>query len=62
MKIVKRTEVCGICTATLWWIPTLTYFNLKMVNTISPSKEWIWWVVIPTMFLIWGLINWKIKK
>jgi hypothetical protein len=62
MKIVKRTEVCGICTATLWLIPTLTYFNLKMVNIISPSKEWVWWVGIPTMFLIWGLINWKIKK
>lgn len=62
MKIVKRTEVCGMCTASLWWIPTLTYFNLKMVNIITPSKEWVWWVAIPTMFLIWVLLNWKIKK
>lgn len=62
MKIVKRNEVCGVCTATLWWIPSLTYFNLKMVNIISPSKEWVWWVAIPTMFLIWVLLNWKIKK
>ena len=34
---------------------------LKMNDIISPSKEWVWWVVIPVMFLIWVLLNWKIK-
>jgi hypothetical protein len=60
MKLVKRTEVCGFCTASLWWIPTMTYFIMKMNDIISPSKEWVWWVAIPTMFLIWVLLNWKI--
>jgi hypothetical protein len=62
MKIVKRTEVCGICTASIWWTPTMIYFIMKMSNIIAPNKEWVWWVVIPTMFLIWVLLNWKIKK
>ena len=32
MKISKRTEVCGICTASLWWIARMTYFIMKMNN------------------------------
>jgi uncharacterized RDD family membrane protein YckC len=60
MKITKRPEVCGICTASLWWIPTMTYFILKMNDIISSSKEWVWWLAIPIMFLIWVLLNWKI--
>jgi uncharacterized RDD family membrane protein YckC len=60
MEISKRTNVCGICTSSLWWVPTMTYFILKMNDVISPSKEWIWWIAIPTMFLIWVLLNWKI--
>jgi hypothetical protein len=35
---------------------------MKMNGIIVPSKEWVWWVSIPVMFLIWGLLNWKIKK
>jgi hypothetical protein len=62
MKLIKRPEVCGICTASLWWIPTMTYFIMKMNGIIAPSKEWVWWVAIPTMFLGWVLLNWKIKK
>ena len=61
MKIIKRPEVCGICTASLWWIPTMTYFIMKMNGVIAPSKEWVWWVAIPVMFLIWVSINWKIE-
>ena len=62
MKISKRTEVCGICTASLWWVPTMTYFIMKMNDIISSNREWVWWVAIPTMFLIWVLLNWKIEK
>jgi len=59
MKISKRTEVCGICTASLWWIPIMSYFFMK-VNGVEFHNEWLWWVAISTMFLIWGLLNWKI--
>ena len=61
MEIIKRTEVCGICTASLWWIPIMSYFFMKM-NGVKFHKEWIWGVAIPTMFLGWVLLNWKIKK
>ena len=61
MKIIKRTEVCVICTSTLWLIPTMTYVLGKIVG-VTYHREWIWWIAIPTMFLIWGLLNWKIKK
>jgi hypothetical protein len=62
MKIVKREMFRPLSTVTLWWIPTMTYFIMKMNDIIAPRKEWIWWVAIPTMFLIWVLLNWKIKK
>jgi hypothetical protein len=62
MKITKREEVCGICTSSIWWIPTITYLIFKILGLVNPEREWEWWVGIPTMFLIWGLINWKIKK
>jgi hypothetical protein len=62
MKIVKRELGCPICTTSLWWVPTITYLIMKINNIISSNREWIWWVVIPVMFLIWVLINWKIKK
>ena len=54
-------EVCGICTASLWWIPMMSYLFMKM-NGVEFHREWIWWVGIPTMFLVWVLLNWKIKK
>jgi len=62
MKIVKREFGCPICTTSIWWVPTITYLIMKINNAISSNREWLWWVAIPTMFLIWVLINWKIKK
>jgi hypothetical protein len=39
----------------------MSYVVAKIVG-VTYHREWIWWVAIPTMFLIWGLLNWKIKK
>ena len=61
MKIVKRGLQPPVTSITLWSIPTLTYIIGK-VGGVEYHREWIWWVVIPVMFLIWVLINWKIKK
>jgi hypothetical protein len=61
MKVIKRENVCGPCTASLWWIPTMTYFFMKINGIVSFHNEWLWWVTIPIMFLIWVLINWKFK-
>ena len=46
---------------TLWLIPTLTY-TIGKVGGVEYHREWIWWMVIPVMVLIWGLLNWKIKN
>lgn len=62
MKIVRREYANPLHNFTLWLIPTLFYIVEKSQGIISPNKEWVWWVAIPSLVLIWGLINWKIKK
>ena len=62
MKIVKRSFASQpLGSITLWLIPTMSYLFMKM-NGVEFHREWIWWVGIPTMFLVWVLINWRIKN
>ena len=62
MRIVRRELSMPSSNFTLWLVPTCMYIGLKAADAISPRKEWVWWVAIPSLILIWGLINWKIKK
>jgi hypothetical protein len=63
MRIVKRGLGFNPKESfTLWAIPSMTYLIMKVRGTVSFHKEWLWWVVIPTLFVVWILINWKIKK
>jgi hypothetical protein len=61
MKLIKKEDVCAPCTASLWWIPTMSY-SIMSINGVEFHREWIWWVGIPTLILVWGLLNWTIKK
>jgi hypothetical protein len=62
MRLVKRSFASQpLGSITLWLIPTMSYLVMKM-NGVEYHREWIWWMVIPVMVLIWGLLNWKIKK
>jgi len=61
MGLVKKENGCPICSSTLWLIPTMSYVVAKIVG-VTYHREWIWWVAIPVMVLIWILLNWKIKK
>ena len=62
MKLIKRGfDSQPLATITLWLIPTMTYIFQKF-NGLIYHREWVWWVGIPTMFLIWLLINWKIEN
>jgi hypothetical protein len=61
MKLIKKEGVCAPCTASLWWIPTITYIIMS-INGVKCHDEWLWWVGIPTLILVWGLLNWKIEK
>lgn len=53
--------MCAPCTASLWWIPTMSY-AIMLINGVKFHNEWIWWVGISTLILVWGLLNWKIEK
>jgi hypothetical protein len=62
MKIVKREFARPTQNFSLWLMPTFMYIGLKVAGAIHPNKEWIWWVAIPSLICLWGLLNWKIKK
>jgi hypothetical protein len=63
MRLVKRGDyVNPLASITIWLIPTFFYTIQKMLRIIIPEREWMWWVMIPTTFIIWVLLNWKIKK
>jgi hypothetical protein len=62
MKIVKKGfSSQPRATISLWLIPTMFYLLQKFLG-IAFHREWVWWVGISTMFLVWVLLNWKIKK
>ena len=62
MKIIKREFAWPVATINIWFIPTLTYTMQKVGNTQFNEFEWLWWVAIPSMFVLWFVINFKIKK
>jgi hypothetical protein len=62
MKIYRKKNVKPLHTISLWAIPTLTYIVMKLSGWIRSDREFIWWLLITTSILVWGLINWKIKK
>jgi hypothetical protein len=61
MRFIKRKEVCDYCTAQFWVIPIFTYLSLKISQIPFNQYEWVWWVGVPVLIIIWVLINWKIK-
>jgi hypothetical protein len=46
----------------LWMIPTTAYLTRKLVGGKFNNLEWLWWVVIPSLMVIWFFINFKIEK
>lgn len=63
MKIVKkRNYPSAWASAPLWVIPTFNYILQKAIGIQHNNLEWLWWVVIPTIFTFWFLLNFKIVK
>ena len=60
MKI-KRTESDLFKTSQVWVIPLAMYLFLKL-SGIGFYREWLWWITIPIVFVIWLTANWKIEK
>jgi hypothetical protein len=62
MKIEKRFLVSPMTTINLWLIPTLMYGIGKLLGTEYNEYEYVWWIGIPTLFLAWFILNFKIVK
>jgi hypothetical protein len=62
MKIEKRFLVSPMTTINLWLIPTLMYGIGKLLGTEYNEYEYVWWIGIPTLFLAWFILNFKIGK
>ena len=63
MKIIKRGWMSSpISTLNLWMIPLMFYTIQKYAGVIRPDREWMWWVVIPILFSVWFVYNFKIIK
>jgi len=62
MKIIKRKSASPIQTMSIFVIPAITYFIQDLMGIINPDKEWVWWVGITGMAVLWFVVNFKIKK
>ena len=62
MKVIKREWARPGATVTLWLIPLMSYVLQKLGGMKMNHLEWIWWVCIPSMMIIWFFVNWKINK
>lgn len=62
MKFKKRSEyISPLISLQIFLLPLLTYLIGKL-NGLNYDKEYIWWIIIPLLFLIWFFINYKIIK
>jgi len=60
-KINKRKLSNPKASLSLVLIPLFNYLLLKLLN-IEMHKEYLWFIVIPFMFIIWFFLNFKISK
>ena len=65
MKVVRRNKLINPLSTIplpLWVTSLLMYIMVKRMGIIIPEREWAWWVLISTLFMVWVIINWKIVK
>ena len=62
MKIVKRKYAQPIATINIVLIPLFTYVIGKAGMMQYNEYEWIWWVTIPVLLILWLVINFKPKQ
>lgn len=61
MKLQKRDWARPLNTITVFMIPLITYLILKFSGH-KMHKEWLWWITIPILIIIWLLINFKFVR
>jgi hypothetical protein len=63
MKLVRRNKYINpLSTVSLWGVSLFLYIRFKSMGVIIPEREWTWWVLIPSLFMVWVIMNWKIVK
>lgn len=63
MKIVRRNKhLCIMSKAPLVIIPTMTYIFQKLAGVQHNEYEFIWWIVLPSLFIAWFMLNFKLNK
>lgn len=58
----RRNYLNPFSSINLWLIPTIMYIIVKSTGTLLPDREFVWWIIIPTMLILWFFFNWKITK
>jgi hypothetical protein len=63
MKITKRAGYQSPTgTMTIWLIPTISYILQKLCGIQFNQYEFVWWIVIPVLFIVWFILNFKVTK
>ena len=63
MKITKRVGYQSPTgTMTIWLIPTISYLLQKLGGMQFNQYEYVWWIVIPVLFVVWFILNFKLTK
>jgi hypothetical protein len=69
MKVIRRNKVVRrnkninpIASIPLWGVSLFSYIMAKGMGIIDPEREWAWWVLIPSLFMVWVIMNWKIVR
>jgi hypothetical protein len=60
-KINKRKFANPKANLALILIPSFNYLLLKLSN-VEMHREYLWFILIPFMFIIWFFLNFKISK
>ena len=63
MKINKRKgNITPLSSITLWVIPTLTYLTQKIIGVTFNQYEFVWWILIPSLIVLWFFMNYKVTS
>jgi len=59
---ITTREPFGLKISAIWVIPLFSYVLQKSIGITRPDREFIWWIALPSIFLFWALISFRIKK
>ena len=62
IKITKREWARPGASVMIWAIPTMSYTSQKLAGVQMNSCEYLWWILIPGLVMLWAIINFKVVK